>query len=407
MKKRLVSFSVALALIGGIISASTPVSAGNVTVKGDTQVNLYGFVRAQYSWNTQMTNCPDFSNMPKPDADQTSSQFYKSTYDKTYATSNALWTRLGLTFKNEDANLIGGIEGDFVHNSNFRLRKAYITHRLGKFHILIGQNFIVEKVNQSISAVNDTPVGFNNKIKRVPQVQVGAKIDLGNAEFDIAAAFEYGAKEAVKTGTDSKFSQKMYVDRVVIPYPAAEAELHFNTGFGAPAKVYAYGSIIPVYMSTSDKISVTDKSETSYAFGAGFKIPVSTAAFGANYIYTDGAEGYAGATDYAPASYYYTKGNINKTTSNAFNINAAASMTPDVRISGEYDYAEFKNNEAFNGLKPKVYTYLGKIDVKTTKYTKLTLEYRYVEAKDFDVIKNINDDSFSGSQVFAIYKYVF
>ncbi len=406
MKRKLTLFWVAAALIGGI-ALSTPTFAGTLTVKGDTEVNMYGFVRAQYSWNTQMTGEPDYSNMPKPDATGQSSPSYKSTYNKTYAASNVLWTRLGVSFKNEDANLNGGIEGDFVHGSDFRMRKAYITHKIGKVNILIGQNYIVEVVNQSISAVNDTPVGFNNKIKRVPQVQIRTKFDMGSAELDVAAALEYGAKEAVKRGTNSKFSQTMYVDRVAVPYPAVNLTLHFDTGFGSPSKIYVYGSAIPVYMTTSDKTSVVDKSETSYAFGAGFKIPVSRATIAVNYIYTNGAEGYSGATDFAPASYYYTRGDIKKTTSNAFNINAVVPLVKNLKIGTEYDFAEFKNDDAFNAAEPKVYTYLGKIDIKTTKYTKLTLEYRYVEAKNFDVIKGVNDDKFDGNQIFAIYKYVF
>ena len=51
-----------------------------------------------------------------------------------------------------------------------------------------------------------------------------------------------------------------------------------------------------------------------------------------------------------------------------------------------------------------VYTYLGNVKIKTTKYTTLTLEWRHVKAKNFDVV-GAGDDDMSGDQVYAIYKY--
>ena len=84
MKKRLISLVAAAALVGGISVASAPAAkAGSVTVKGDTQVQLYGFVWAEYSWNKQMAGNPDFSNMPNPKPEDDDTKLYKDTYDKT------------------------------------------------------------------------------------------------------------------------------------------------------------------------------------------------------------------------------------------------------------------------------------------------------------------------------------
>ena len=409
MKRKLVSFSVAAALIGGI-AMSTPALAGTVTLKGDTQATMYGFVQTLYSWYNQTEGDPDHYNMPIRDAVNSDSKIYKATYNKTQSDAYALKSRIGFSFKNSDANVKGRIEGDFkTSGSSFRLRRAYVKHNFNNFYLLLGQEWVLEDMEPIIGAADCFPAGFNNAV-RVPQIQIGTQLDMGSAELDTAFAFEYEAQKQVKTGTDtnSLSSQTMHVNRITIPGLAARAVLKFDTGFGSPAKFYAWGSVIPVYMTTSDKTSNIDESETSYAFGTGIKIPVSMVTVGLNYNYTNGATGYAGLSNYSPASYYYTKDSVKKTTSNAFNIQAVASIMPDIKIGGEYDYVEFKNDDAFNGTKPKVNTYVGNVIIKTTKYTKLTLEYRHIKAKDFDVIKGAKgDDSFSGDQIYAIYKYAF
>jgi len=401
MKKRLISLVAAAALVGGISIAQAPVAkAGTVTVKGDTQAQLYGFVWAEYSWNKQMTGDPDHANMPKPDATAGSSEFYKATYDKTEVAVDSWVTRIGFAFKNEDANLTGRIEGGFFHGSNFRLRRAYVEHDLGNFKVLVGQEWILEENFASISAGFTGPAGFDEGILRVPQVRLSTSLDLGSANLDLALAFEAGFKSAVSSSGEAN---ALSVNRAVIPYPAARAVLHFDTGFGAPAKVYAWGSLIPVYVSGG---SINDKSETSYAFGAGLKVPVSMVTIGANYQYSDGATNYAGLSNYQPASYYNVGGDDKDTEMQAFNANLVVAPMPCVAVGAEYDYVQFKNNDVWNGTKPKVYTYLGNVKIKTTKYTTLTLEWRHVKAKNFDVV-GAGDNDMSGDQVYAIYMYKF
>ena len=389
MKKGLISLVAAASLICSTTLISTPSFAGTVQAKGNTKVTLYGFVRSMFSWNTQMSNDPDHSNMPIPD-------HYTYDYNKTKAQANALWSRLGLKFKNKDANLSGRIEGDFAHGSDFRLRLAYIKHDFCNFYVIVGQDWVVEEMHASIDPTAHKVAGFDEDLKRQPQVQIGSKIDLGSADIDIALAFEYGAKKVV--GKE--------VNRVVIPYSAARAALHFNTGFGSPAQVYAWGSLIPVHITTG---TLNDKSKTSYAFGTGIKLPVSILTFGFNYKYEYGAVGYAGLTNFSPKSWYDSNG-AKATKTNAFNINLIVKPVSNIAIGAEYDSVEFKNNDVFtNGDKPKVDTYLGIIKVKTTKYTTLAFEYRHIRAKKFDAIPdiNVNDNDFSGNQIFVLCKYVF
>jgi hypothetical protein len=50
MKKRFISL-VAAALVGGMVTVS---QAGSVATKGDTNISLYGFIEADFSWTKKM-----------------------------------------------------------------------------------------------------------------------------------------------------------------------------------------------------------------------------------------------------------------------------------------------------------------------------------------------------------------
>ncbi len=401
MKKRFISLVAAAALVGGIAIASTPATsqAGTVTVKGDTQATLYGFTWAEYNWINQATGDADHSNMPIADN-------ANYLYDKTQAKTSTGVTRIGFAFKNEDANLNARIEGGFFHaGNNFRLRRAYVQHNLDNFYVLVGQEWIIEEPFASISAGFTAPAGFDECILRVPQVRVGTKLDLGGANLDLALALEWEGAHAVSSSDNDGEYTAASVDRVTFATTAARAVLHVDTGFGAPAKVYAWGSLIPVYITGG---SVEDDSETSWAFGAGVKVPVSMITIGANYQYSDGATNYAGLSDYQPASYYVgANGDVQDTEMQAFNVNATITPIPCVTIGAEYDYVDFTNDDVFGGANPEVDTYLGNIKIKTTKYTTLTIEWRHFEAQDFDATGMTDDDDMSGDQIYALYRYSF
>jgi len=411
MKKRLISLVAAAALVGGVAVAGAPqvAKAGTVTVKGDTQATIYGFVWANYGWINQMTGDPDSSNMPLPDASASSSKLYQDTYDETKAYANILTTRLGFTFKNEDANLNGRLEMDFWGGGggSLRVRRAYVQHNFDNFYVLIGQEWILEEMFSSISAGFTAPAGFDEIILRVPQIRVGTSLDLGSASLDLALALEYEGARAVRSAsTGVNGYTPASVDRVTFTTVAGRAILHLDTGFGAPARLYAWGAVIPVYMYANNNYS--DESETSYAFGAGVKVPVSMFTIGGNFQYSDGATNYAGLSDYQPASYYVnSNGDSEDTEMYAWNVNLTVTPMPCVTVGGEYDYVEFKNDDVFNGTKPDVKTFVGNVKIKTTKYTTLTLEWRHVKAEDFDVTGLTNDDDFSGDQYYALYKYNF
>ena len=406
--KKLFSLTTA-AIIAGAVSCSIASYAGSITTKGDTQVQLYGFSYAEFAMDKQATNLPDISNMPKPDANVNSSAFYKSTYNKINSQAESWCTRLGLNFKNKEENISGKIVGDFKGKSangkgNFRMRQAWVEHRLNNFKIKVGQAYILEEMHSSISMASVGPAGFEFKMKRVPLVALFTSLDTESSNLQLSLAFEYSNNKAVSSGKDS-INTTLSVDRYVFPTTAARAVLTFNTGFGAPAKVYGWGSLIPVHISDKTATKVSDNSETSYAFGAGVRLPVSVFKIGLNYHHTDGATGYSGLSDYRPSSYYLSgNGDIEKTTTNAYNINLVVKPTKPLSVGAEYDYVKFDNN--IFSSDPEVETLIGSIKIKTTKVTMLGLEWRHMKAKNFDIV-GAGDDNFSGDQIYAIYKYMF
>ena len=408
--KKLISTVAALSLsVAPLIT-----HAASLSTKGSTQVTIHGFTYIQFAWDKQTTGIPDLSNMPEPDPNSIkkySTPLYRNTYNDVNAKAESWLTRLYLGFKNSDAGIRGLIVGDFKGKSasgsrgNFRMRQAWFEHDFKNFKIRVGQAYILEEMHSSISFASEKPAGYENKkMKRVPLVRFSTSFDLESASIDLALAFESGNKIAVNSGKDTK-NKALFVNRYTLPYPAARVITRFATGFGAPAEVYAWGSVIPVFISDENGEYVSDKSETSYAFGAGFRLPIRMFRIGFDFHHTDGATGYSGLTDFEPASYYLSKsGDIEKTSANTFNISAAYRPTKSITLACEYDQVKFDNN--IFPSDPKVETLVGNIKIKTTKVTMLGIEWRHIKAKNFDVV-GAGDDEFSGEQIYTIYKYLF
>ena len=414
MKRKLVSFVACASLACFAINIPSAAKASTLSTKGSTQATIHGFTYAQFAWDKQTTGLPDLSNMPEPDPNSIAkynTPLYKSTYNKVNSQAESWLTRIYLGFKNPDEGLKGLIVGDFKgktsdgNRGSFRMRQAWVEHDLGNFKIRIGKAYILEEMFSSISLASVKPAGFQDiKMKRVPLVRISTSIDLEKANIDLAFALQSGNKLAVSSGKDTK-NNALFVDRYTIPYPAARVVTTFETGFGAPAEVYTWGAVIPVYVSDKNGANVADKSETSYAFGAGLRLPVYMFKFGFNFHHTDGATGYSGLTNFEPASYYLSKsGDIEKTSTNTFNINVVFKPIKSISLGGEYDHVKF-NNSIFP-KDPKVETVVGNIKIKTTKVSMLGIEWRHIKAKNFDVV-GAGDNDFSGEQIYAVYKYVF
>ena len=398
MKKRFISLVAAAALVGGVAAVSTPTVAlaGTVAVKGDTKVQMYGFLRYTAGWAKDMSSTATSTNVPD------------SRKDDTYFASEITKTRLGLNFKNEEANLTGKLEGKFEgKNNSFRTRRIFVEHHLNNFYVLIGKQWGIEEVH-TFSYAKNSPAGFNRESKKMPQIQVGTNLDLNGATLGLVLAFEDKDYTGMKK-------------RETMPGIAAKAKLRINTGFGNPAQVYAFGLAEPVKIKDpTDHTGKSEDGETSVVFGAGFSLPISMVTVQSEYIYGKGANKFAGLTAYNDVipSYYDDNGDVETNKFNAYNIEAKVAPMPNISVAGGYDYVKFtkdlsdvavewdkKGNPTEYGFdKPKVETYFGNIAWNTTKYTQLVLEWDHVEGDTGD---NDTDLDENGNQYWLRYTYYF
>ncbi len=375
MKKRFISLVAAAALVGGIAVASTPATsqAGTIALKGDTTASFYGFIRYEAGWSKDMASI--YSTTPTP------------TTVKTHLESNATITRFGFVMKNSDANVCGRIEADFRGGrGHLRLRRAYVKHTFGDYYVKIGQEWGVEEA-PTYSAAWVAVAGFGGNA-RMPLIALGGKMDLGAANLDFALAFE-DTSQAGYVGS--------MVSRMLIPSPAAKIKFGINTGFGAPATVYAFGLMMPVKITLGP---VSDKSKTPYVFGAGFELPVSMVAVHANYLYGKGANNYANAGN-SPASYWVNaNGSLKASKFYAYNLEGKITPMPCISLAAGYDYVKFKNfNDAGDKIKDE--SVFANVAIKTTNYTKLVIEWDHVKAK------YTNAGSDTGNRFWFNYTYYF
>ncbi len=373
MKKRFISLVAAAALVGGIGAVSVPstASAGTMAVGGDTTANFYGFIRYEAGWSKDMTSI--YATTPTANT------------VKTHIESNATITRFGFVLKNKDANLCGRIETDFRGGGHLRLRRAYVQHTFGDYYIKIGQEWGIEMAptySQAWVAV----AGFGGNA-RMPEIVLGGKMDLGGANLDVALAFEDTSHAGyVADG----------LKRMLIPSPAARVKLGINTGFGNPASVYGFALVMPVKID----LGTGEKSKTPYVFGAGFELPVSMFALHANYLYGKGASHYANAGN-APASYWLSAdGSVKASKFYAWNIEGKVAPMPCVAVAGGYDYVKFKDI-CDSDCKIKDESVFANVQIKTTDYTKLVVEWDHVKAK------YTGGESDTGNRFWFNYTYYF
>ena len=382
MKKRFISLVAAAALVGGIAIASTPATsqAGTVTVKGDTQATLYGYIAYEGGWSKKLGN--DY--IPMLDAPVPVEKTVESKKVRFKTTANE--SRFGFAFKNTDANVSGVIEAHF-YTGSFGLRRAFVKHNFDSFYVLLGQEWGLEEFH-SFSANFNAPVGFGG-VGRMPQLRVGTNLNMGNANLELDFAFEDSTNVAL---------EKDYGIRNPMPAMAAKVAVSFETGFGAPARIYTWGRIHPLKLTIGSGNNYKEKSKTPVAFGAGVNIPISMVTLAGEYIYEKGMTEITGVK---PDSYYYDGTNWKAQKSDTFEIGAKIAPTECTSFAFGYDYTKFKKN--LDIAKDKYQTYFVNASVKTTKYTTLILEYDHVKLSD----STPNTDSLKGDAFGFKYVYSF
>lgn len=177
----------------------TPKPAGLLnTVKSNTEITLYGNVRADASYQfkgpNSMYNLISAVPLEGTEAERKNS-------DKFQSTLNA--TRFGLTFKTPisgEHNLGGKLEMDFFGGSGrdtFRIRHAYLTYA----DWLIGQTWSNFNAVEYFPETVDAALSVGGSLTRVPQVKYSVPV---NPKVNLAFSLEDSKAETVTlTGTQN------------------------------------------------------------------------------------------------------------------------------------------------------------------------------------------------------------
>jgi len=383
MKKGLFSFAVCVALL-------TPSAfAGTVQTATDNSISLYGEIKYYTGWTKR---CDFMGNTA-----------YKSDDDKVKFDSYIGATTLGIDIENKNENLEGKIEGDFSNDSNvFGLTYAYVQHNLnnGPF-VLLGKTDQIGEEN-TFSNNDSAPAGFNGT-DQVMQIRAGGSFDMGSVTITPEIAFEDIKDVLIDSGEANN------INRTAFPGIGLKLSGEFKTGFGEPARIYAFYEFQHLYLSKNKNKG--EESKTPYVYGAGFDLPVNIAEIQAEYIYGKGSTNYAGAVpagDLKIPGGYYTKGNSLKARKfYAYNVEANVSPIDILNIYGGYDYVRFENHikEAGDNAAKNTQAVFAGINLSTTKVTTLSLEWDHFKTKYYP--KASNSETASANQVFLMYDYAF
>ncbi|WP_025209276.1 hypothetical protein [Hippea sp. KM1] len=410
MKKRLISLVAAAALVGGIATVSAPVSAqaGTVAVKGDTQVQLYGALKFTADWASRtngLTANTAFKSRNNNVSDRAQNKLNFQGF-----TMNGAGTKFGFNFSNKDANLSGKLEIG-TGTAGVNLRHAYIKHTFDNgLYVLVGQTDNTFEANYtSFNMLPNGIAGLNGAAPRSPQVAVGGK-------FDIADTASLDFKFAFMNSNYATYGAGLSQNRRTFPTIGLNVGVNFETGFGAPARVY--GGVV----TENDKIlninpaTWTETSKTGVGYTFGIVLPVSMVTVQSEYAHAKGMNALAGvATTGAlstPPSYWWngTTNSIETTKYTAWNLEAKITPMACVSVAAGYGHLKFKNGGfAANQIK-KNSTVFVNASIKTTKYTTLMLEYDHIKTKAYDpaaTAANPITTSYSGNSYFMAYTYSF
>lgn len=387
MKKGFISLAACAALL------APAAFAGTVQTSTDNNISLYGEI-AYYSAWSKKTDFLESNTAFKAQDDSQNKVKYQSYIGKTL---------LGLDIKNKKADLEGKIEGDFDTDGNvFELKYSYVQHNLSSgLFVLIGKTDQIGEANTFSNNYNAT-AGFNGT-DQVTQIRGGSSFDMGAATLTAEIALE--DIRDVLIGEDETNG----INRVAFPGIGLKISGEFKTGFGNPARAYTFYE----FQNLKIKNSVIDKEEskTPYVFGAGFNIPVSIAELQAEYICGKGTTNYAGVSSIedglnVPGGYYVKNGKLKARKFYAYNIEASITPTDVLNVYGGYDYVRFKKNieETENTIKDSQTIFAG-INLSTTKFTTLSLEWDHFKTKYYPNSNKSKTDS--ANQVFLTYDYAF
>ena len=392
MKKGLISFAVCATLLAPNTFAKT------VQTSTDNNVSLYGEIKCYVGWTKQtdfMDNTAYKSNSTAPAE--------KDSQNKTKYDSYMGATTIGIDIENKVANLEGKIEGDFSNDGDvFGLTYAYVQHNFDNdLFVLIGKTDQIGEEN-TLSNNDNAVAGFNGT-DQVVQIRLGGSFDLGSITLTPEIALE-DIKD-ILIGED----ETNYVNRTAFPGIGAKISINFETGFGDPARVYGFCEF--QNLRIVDNSTNEEKSKTPYVYGVGFDLPIDIAGIQAEYLHGKGTTNYAGieATGdlQVPGGYYNENNKLKARKFDAYNIEISVSPTDIFNIYGGYDYVRFKKHISESGSDTikDTQTVFGGINLATTKYSTLSLEWDHFKTKYYPSAGKSETDS--ANQLFLLYDYAF
>lgn len=397
MKKRLISLVAASVLVGGMVACGTA-HAGTVATKGDTNITVYGYVKANFNWAQKMADGNSYgANVAE---ESTASGAEKAKQNKVNFNSTLRWTRIGLKLKTPDIGVSGKIEADFGGSSGtdkaLRLRKAYLQHNFDNYFIRVGKddNLLAQS---SYSWNPDYMPGFNTSPSRVSQMRIGGTFDLGQVSL-IPELATQEMKKVVMKGAACK------LNRTTMPGVAGKLTAKVKTYFGSPIKAYVgYG-----YEQVKLDASGDEKKKNPQIVTAGIAVPINWITLKADYNWFKGATKHAGLSEYTAPSFYIKGGDVKATKGHS--VQGEVKITPIPQFAAWGGYAMTKINDASDvyetsKIVKKTQGWFIGGGWKTTKVTEIALEYNRFKTTYQDSSTATHKDK--GTQYNLVFKYNF
>jgi len=338
-KKGFISLVAAAVLAGGMVAVSSA-QAGTVVTSGDTNISVYGEVRADFTWSKKMyDNTAVWNNMAKKSSDGGATQAQQN---KTNFHSTANLTTVGLELENEDIGVSGCIEAAFDEGDNdiLNLKQAFLQHDFENYFVLIGKTDYL--LAQEHSSINDSGIaGINSTSDLVPQVRLGGEFDLGTVTLtpEIAVA---DVKDDEVIGHDDYTSLRpVGVNRTTMPGVAGKLTASIKTSFGEPINVYGGYSWEQIKLDANGK----EKKKSPQVATCGISVPISWLTLSANYNYMKGATGFSGLDSPPPSYYVKTNGDVEEIKGHGWNIEANLTPIEQASIWGGYSEVKFKDTD--------------------------------------------------------------
>ena len=377
-----------------------------VKVKGDTMVQIWGFLDSEYGVQNHST---DFF--------KTNTTTLSQNFEETSFTSRSQ-VRLGFRFVNKETNTIGNIAMDSWKKYGFGLMLAYVKHKISRYaSVTLGYDWSL--VNErTLHALSSTfrpyPAGFQGS-KRTSQVRLDFNFDGENVAPGVSLGFEYrNNKDGVTIGKNDlngKVISNSGIDnsRTNIPAIVAQARLGVKTDFGSPSNIMAFYEIQPIYL-------FYDKNEHKkypYLYSIASTINISNLSLKGQFIHTHGFTGINGVAGngFDVYSYIYKNNKLITRDSNALGCELDYNLKK-IKLITAYTYLNVYNKNSDGDYflknevkKAKAYYLMG--IVKLTKVTRLFIQWCHIRTTYAKGDLDGNFAKASGNLVWAGYRMYF